>query len=245
MTLAIESGGLGHASSSRMRWTSSGQACAEVARRARSRHGPWRLRSLSYAASLPFGGEARAGSGSGAAAGRAGRRGSARADREARALYWLGLDAINFGSGWFPTLQKRDGMSGYRHDRRRLARASTTREGPLTAGQLSRDRAGRRSPRSAARTPRHELIELYALLAARPRRAPLQDAVHRRPRDDARSTAAGGSAVALATRARRLGRASRTARPTRSSPFPSSSVPRSRPRISSAPAWCGGATAPG
>lgn len=29
------------------------------------------------------------------------------------ALFTLTLDAINFGSGWFPTLRKRDGLSGY------------------------------------------------------------------------------------------------------------------------------------
>ncbi len=34
-------------------------------------------------------------------------------DREARAGFWLCLDAINFGSGWFPTLRKRPGRSGY------------------------------------------------------------------------------------------------------------------------------------
>ena len=27
--------------------------------------------------------------------------------------YMLVLDAVNFGSGWFPTLRKRPGMSGY------------------------------------------------------------------------------------------------------------------------------------
>ena len=27
--------------------------------------------------------------------------------------YMLALDTINFGSGWFPTLRKRPGMSGY------------------------------------------------------------------------------------------------------------------------------------
>jgi hypothetical protein len=32
---------------------------------------------------------------------------------EALAAYWLTLDAINFGSGWFPTLRKREGLSGY------------------------------------------------------------------------------------------------------------------------------------
>lgn len=35
-------------------------------------------------------------------------------DREHIAAYWLTLDAINFGSGWFPTLRKRPDMSGYR-----------------------------------------------------------------------------------------------------------------------------------
>ena len=33
--------------------------------------------------------------------------------REEQAAFWLTLDAINFGSGWFPTLRKRDGRSGY------------------------------------------------------------------------------------------------------------------------------------
>src|SRR3954447_12189055 len=33
--------------------------------------------------------------------------------REDVAAYLLTLDAINFGSGWFPTLRKRPGYSGY------------------------------------------------------------------------------------------------------------------------------------
>ena len=33
----------------------------------------------------------------------------------------LQLDAINFGSGWFPTLRKRPGLSGYRTSRPRSA----------------------------------------------------------------------------------------------------------------------------
>ena len=33
--------------------------------------------------------------------------------REELAAFWLTLDAINFGSGWFPTLRKRPGRSGY------------------------------------------------------------------------------------------------------------------------------------
>ena len=33
--------------------------------------------------------------------------------REAVAAYLLTLGAINFGSGWFPTIRKRPGCSGY------------------------------------------------------------------------------------------------------------------------------------
>jgi hypothetical protein len=35
------------------------------------------------------------------------------ADREARAAFVICLDAINFGSGWWPTIHKRAGRSGY------------------------------------------------------------------------------------------------------------------------------------
>ncbi len=34
--------------------------------------------------------------------------------REREAAYWLTLDAINFGSGWFPTLRKQREPTGYR-----------------------------------------------------------------------------------------------------------------------------------
>ena len=34
-------------------------------------------------------------------------------DREDSAAFAICMDAINFGSGWFPTLRKRDGLSGY------------------------------------------------------------------------------------------------------------------------------------
>ncbi len=32
--------------------------------------------------------------------------------REHQAAFWLTMDAINFGSGWFPTLRKPEGRSG-------------------------------------------------------------------------------------------------------------------------------------
>ena len=34
-------------------------------------------------------------------------------DEEATVAHVVALDAVNFGSGWFPVLRKRDGMSGY------------------------------------------------------------------------------------------------------------------------------------
>ncbi len=34
-------------------------------------------------------------------------------DREALAAFWICLDAINFGSGWWPTIRRRPGRSGY------------------------------------------------------------------------------------------------------------------------------------
>jgi hypothetical protein len=80
--------------------------------------------------------------------------------REQLAAFWLQLDAINFGSGWFPTLRKREGRSGY---------------GTIAAGL--QDRAERYGPWSAAQlteldapavadvlgqAPEHELMALYA-----------------------------------------------------------------------------------
>jgi hypothetical protein len=34
-------------------------------------------------------------------------------DRETRAAFVICVDAINFGSGWWPTIRKRPGRSGY------------------------------------------------------------------------------------------------------------------------------------
>src|ERR1022692_3182351 len=56
--------------------------------------------------------------------------------REELVAFWLTLDAVNFGSGWFPTLRKREGRSGY------FTIASGIRDrfattGPWSAGELS------------------------------------------------------------------------------------------------------------
>jgi hypothetical protein len=53
------------------------------------------------------------------------------ADDETRAAFSLQLNAINFGSGWFPTLRKRAGMSGFR-----TVEAGLRARGPWTAREL-------------------------------------------------------------------------------------------------------------
>jgi len=55
--------------------------------------------------------------------------------QEEVAAYLLTLDAINFGSGWFPTLRKREGCSGYGTVAWALA-DHVRSEGPWTAADL-------------------------------------------------------------------------------------------------------------
>ena len=80
--------------------------------------------------------------------------------REDVALYLLTLDAVNFGSGWFPTLHKRPGCSGYftvawaLADRFRSA-------GPWTDQQL-RALDAAEVARVLGQDPGHELMALYA-----------------------------------------------------------------------------------
>ena len=50
-------------------------------------------------------------------------------------MYTLTLDAINFGSGWFPTLRKRPGCSGYFTVAWALADRFRA-ERPVVAGEL-------------------------------------------------------------------------------------------------------------
>jgi Queuosine salvage protein len=81
-------------------------------------------------------------------------------DREQLAAFWLTLDAINFGSGWFPTLSKRDGRSGYQTIAAGL-RERFERDGPWSPERLTQIDA----PTIAAalgQRPDHELMALFA-----------------------------------------------------------------------------------
>jgi hypothetical protein len=76
------------------------------------------------------------------------------------AHFMLVLDSINFGSGWFPTLRKRPGMSGYFTVASALADFWRS-EGGWSAGEL---RALRAEDVAAVlgQDPSHELMALYA-----------------------------------------------------------------------------------
>jgi len=84
----------------------------------------------------------------------------AQADREATAAFWLTLDAINFGSGWFPTLRKREQPTGYRTIAAGI-RQRFDQQGPWHATEL----AGISSEELATvldQDPAHELLRLFA-----------------------------------------------------------------------------------
>jgi hypothetical protein len=76
---------------------------------------------------------------------------------EERAAFSITLNAINFGSGWFPTLRKRDGMSGFR-----TVEAGVRANGPWTADELAA-----MSPAAVAaavsQDPAHELMGHFAV----------------------------------------------------------------------------------
>jgi len=113
--------------------------------------------------------------------------------REERARFWLTLDAINFGSGWFPTLRKRDGRSGY-FTIALGVRERFTQRGSWTAQQLAQIDAAEVA-QALGQDPGHELMGLYAS-GLRDLGAHLGDQFG--GRFEAVADAAGGSAVALA-----------------------------------------------
>ena len=115
--------------------------------------------------------------------------------REATAAFWLTLDAINFGSGWFPTLRKRPCLSGYNTIATAL-HEHVAADGTWSATQLTRLQAAELAA-ILGQDPTHELMALYA--------RSLNDLGRRVAADHAGAfaalvDAAGGSAVALATR---------------------------------------------
>jgi len=79
--------------------------------------------------------------------------------REDVAAYLLTLDAINFGSGWFPTLRKRPGCSGYFTVAWALADRFRA-EGPWTAAELRRLETAQVAA-VLGQDPGHELMRLY------------------------------------------------------------------------------------
>jgi len=117
------------------------------------------------------------------------------AARERVAAFWLTLDAINFGSGWFPTLRKRPGRSGYGTIAGAL-RERFERAGPWSAEQLSEIEPAELA-HVLEQDPGHELMALFAdsLRCLGRRLAAEHGGRFCGPLD-----AAGGSAVALVER---------------------------------------------
>lgn len=82
------------------------------------------------------------------------------AERERLAAYWLTLDAINFGSGWFPTLRKHQGRSGY-HTIAVGITEEFERAGPWRAQELAVMDAAEIAA-VLHQDPDHELMALFA-----------------------------------------------------------------------------------
>ena len=80
--------------------------------------------------------------------------------REELTAFWVTLDAINFGSGWFPTLRKREGSSGYRTIAAGLRERFVAR-GPWTAAELEAIDTCELAA-SLGQQPSHELMALFA-----------------------------------------------------------------------------------
>ncbi len=115
--------------------------------------------------------------------------------RELRAAFFLTLDAVNFGSGWFPTLRKREGRSGYYTVALGL-RDRFAASGAWSAEEL-RGIGADEVADTLGQDPGHELIDLFA--------RSLNDLGAHVSDDHGGSFAdvadrAGGSAVALAER---------------------------------------------
>jgi Potential Queuosine, Q, salvage protein family len=114
------------------------------------------------------------------------------ARRAQLAAYWLTLDAINFGSGWFPTLRKRPGHSGYETVAAGI-RERFDAAGPWTPTDLQAIDAAQIAT-ALGQDPDHELMPLFA--------RSLNDLGHQIAKGggfEAVADSAGGSVVVLAT----------------------------------------------
>jgi hypothetical protein len=80
--------------------------------------------------------------------------------REELAAFWITLNAINFGSGWFPTLRKPGGRSGHFAIATRV-RERFGRTGSWSAAELSSISAAEIAS-VLGQDPDHELMELFA-----------------------------------------------------------------------------------
>jgi hypothetical protein len=81
-------------------------------------------------------------------------------DRESRVAFVLCLDAINFGSGWWPTIRKRSGCSGYSTIEAGLAERFGDK-GAWPAQELTGLSAAEVA-RVTGQDPSHPLMEQYA-----------------------------------------------------------------------------------
>jgi hypothetical protein len=76
---------------------------------------------------------------------------------EERAAFGLQLNAVNFGSGWFPTLRKPPGLSGFR-----TVEAGLRERGPWSAAALTQVDAAEAAATFGGQDPEHELMALFA-----------------------------------------------------------------------------------
>ncbi len=79
------------------------------------------------------------------------------ASDEERAAFSLQLNAVNFGSGWFPTLRKPAGLSGFR-----TVEAGLKARGPWTAQELTVLDAPQAAATFGGQDPGHPLMALFA-----------------------------------------------------------------------------------
>lgn len=78
------------------------------------------------------------------------------ASDEERAAFGLQLNSVNFGSGWFPTLRKPPGLSGFR-----TVEAGLRARGPWSAAALTGVDAAEAAA-AFGQDPGHELMALFA-----------------------------------------------------------------------------------